>query len=264
MIGRERHCASTRLVDRHFFGRIAPADERRLRSHLKECRDCREQYERWLWVSQIDLTIPARSYRLGVGLGLHAPSLVGRLPQFALIAVTTLGCVAAVLAGSRFLRRYTTGLPTSHEGPSMSAEFAVYSIGRDDAPAALLRPDSEIAPDEALGFAYAKASGAKRLMIFGIGEQGRVFWYKPGRADATANSAGLPISHGELLHELSDARTRTLDEGTVRLFALFTSRDDLRASEVEAAAAGARPALALRLPGCELRSMPLHVRRRSQ
>jgi hypothetical protein len=137
-------------------------------------------------------------------------------------------------------------------------------VGRGGAPAALLRADAEIASDEQLGFAYAKAPGAKRLMIFGVGEQGRVFWYEPGLGDSTASSAGLPISDGELLHELSDPLTQTLDEGTIRLFALFTTREDLRASEVEAAVAEARPALALRLPGCELRSVPLHVRPRIQ
>jgi hypothetical protein len=257
-------CPSAELVELHFSARITPVGERRLRHHLTACQRCRDHYERWLFVSQIDGAVASPSQRLAIGLGLRPPRSDARLPRFGGVVAATLAGAAILLAVGRHSPPRDERVMVGLDEPSVSEEFAVYRVGRGGISAALLKPDAEIAPDEPLGFAYAKAGGVKRLMIFGVGERRRVFWYQPGRGDATANPAAQPISDGELLHELSDAITHRLDEGTLRLFALFTNREDLRASDVEAAVAGASPELALRLPGCGLRSVPLHVKRRSQ
>jgi hypothetical protein len=104
-------------------------------------------------------------------------------------------------------------------------------------------------------------------MIFGVGEGRRVFWYHPDWTEGSDDSSALPISNGELVHELSDTIEQTLQEGRLQVFALFTSREDLRVSEVQAAVAAATPGPGLgmlALPGCEVRSVLLHVKESRQ
>jgi hypothetical protein len=260
MTGRARACKLSKLVDLHFAGRIAPRAERQLRRHLDNCEACRGHYDRWLVLAEIDSAVPSRGERLAVGLGLRSPLRQTRAPALGVFVAATLAGLALVVvwghAPARALRLLEPPIPA----PSSEAEFAVYSVGRDGAPSALLHAEAQIAPNQPLGFAYAKAAGTRHLMIFGVEERRRVLWYRPAVAESSESTPLLPITHGELLHELSEAFTQTLDEGTLRLFAVFTNREDLRVSEVETAVATAPSELTLGLPGCEVRYVRLNVK----
>jgi hypothetical protein len=255
-----RPCAFSKLVDSHFSGRIAPSAERRLRRHLDDCVACRGHYERWLVLAQIDSAVPSHEERLAVGLGLRSPSQQIRARALGVALTAALAGLGVVLvsghAPAGALKLFEPPIPA----PSSEAEFAVYRVGRDGAQSALLHAEAEIAPNQPLGFAYAKAAGTRHLMIFGVNERRRVVWYRPAVAESAENAPLLPISHGELLHELSDAFAQTLDEGTLRLFAVFTNREDLRVSEVETAVATAPSELTLGLAGCEVRYVRLNVK----
>jgi hypothetical protein len=260
MTANARPCAFSKLVDGHFAGRIAPRSERRLRHHLDLCEGCRVHYGRWLALAEIDRTVPSRKARLAVGLGLRRPLRPSRAPALGLALVAALAGVTAVVASGHTPPGPLSLLAPTIPAPSSEAEFAVYSVGRDGARAALLHTDEEIAPNQSLGFAYAKAAGTKHLMIFGVDERRRMVWYRPGVVESSESLPLLPITHGELLHELSEAFTQTLEEGTLQLFAVFTNREDLRLSEVETAVANTPRTLTLGLPGCEVRDIRLNVR----
>jgi|SRR5580658_6960700 hypothetical protein len=260
MTARPRRCERSKLVDLHFEGRIAPHAERQLRLHLDRCEACRGHYHRWLLLAEIDSRVPSRTERLAIGLGLRAPSQQTRAPALGLALAAAVAGVGVVLvwghAPARALRLLEPAIPA----PSSEAEFAVYSVGRDGAQSSLLHAEAEIAPNQSLGFAYAKAAGTRNLMIFGVDERRRVVWYRPAGAESSESTPLLPITHGELLHELSEAFTQTLDEGTLRFFAVFTNREDLRVSEIETAVATAPSELTLGLPGCQVRSVRLNVK----
>jgi hypothetical protein len=260
MSARVSPCVFSKLVDRHFAGRIAPRAERELRGHLGTCEACRVRYGRWLLLAEIDTAVASPADRLAVGLGLRRPSRHDRAPAVVLLLAAVLAGLGLAFAWGRSPTKVARPLGPAISAPSSEAEFVVYSVGRDGAKSALLRPEADIAVNQPLGFAYAKAAGTKHLMIFGVGERRRVVWYHPAAADSAPNTPLLPITHGELLHELSDAFTQTLDEGTLQLFAVFTNREDVRVSEVETAVASAPSEFTLGLPGCEVRHVRLNVR----
>jgi hypothetical protein len=255
-----RPCPFLKLVDLHFSARVAPRAERQLRRHLDICEACRGHYGRWLVLAEIDPAIPSRAERLAVGLGLRSPSDQSRTRAVGLVAAAALAGLGLVMVLGHAPAKGLTLLGPPIPAPSSEAEFAVYSVGRDGAQSALLHADAEVAPNQPLGFAYAKAAGTRHLMIFGVDARRRVVWYRPALGESLENAALLPITHGELLHELSEAFTQPLDEGTLRLFAVFTNREDLRVSEVETAVASAPSEVTLGLPGCEVRSVRLNVR----
>jgi hypothetical protein len=256
MTAHARPCALSKLVDLHFSGRIAPRAERQLRCHLDICEACRDRYDRWLVLAEIDSAVPSRTERLAVGLGLRLPSHQNRTRSLGAVVAAALAGVGLVFVlghtAPKGLMLFGPPIPA----PSSEAEFAVYSVGRDGAQSALLHAEAEVAPNQPLGFAYAKAAGTRHLMIFGVDERRHVVWYRP----TVAQSSLLPITHGELLHELSEAFRQPLDEGTLLLFAVFTNREDLRVSEVETAVARAPSELTLCLPGCEVRDIRLNIK----
>jgi hypothetical protein len=258
MTPKARPCALSKLVDLHFEGRIAPHAERRLRRHLDACESCRMHYERWRVLAEIDPAVPSRRERLAIGLGLRPPRRAGVPVRGLLLAAAVVGGCLVLVWAHRSSVPGAIGPPIP--APSSEAEFAVYSVGRDGARSSLLHAEAEIAPNQPLAFAYAKAAGTRHLMIFGVDERRRVVWYHPAAAESSENAPLLPITHGELLHELSDAFSQTLEEGALRFFAVFTNRDDLRASEVESAVATAPSELTLGLPGCEVRYVRLNVK----
>jgi hypothetical protein len=257
---RDATCARASLVDAHFAGDISCRGERRLRAHLQACSSCHARYERWLVLAELDPGVPSRADRIAVGLGLPARSPLSSAVQAAWFLAATTGSLSLVLVASHERARDPETAQEAVAAPSAEAEFAVYSVGRDGVPPALLHSEQEIAPHQALGFAYAKAGATKHLAIFGVDGERRVVWYHPPAVDSATTAPLLPITNGELLHELSYAFTETLNEGTLRFFAIFTNRDDLRASEVERAVAMATPELEFHLPGCELRHVRLNVK----
>jgi hypothetical protein len=260
MIANARPCAFAKLVDSHFAGRITPSAERRLRDHLDVCDACRAHYDRWLVLAEIDSEVLPRAARLAIGLGLRQPSPPSRASALALAFAAALGSLGIVFAWGHASPGALGRLCRAIPAPSSEAEFAVYKVGRGGAQSALLHADQEIAPNQPLGFAYAKAAGTKHLVIFGVDERRHVVWYRPAIAESSESLPLVPITDGALLHELSETFTQTLDEGTLQLFAVFTNREDLRLSEVETAVANAPSALTLGLPGCEVRDIRLNVR----
>src|SRR3982750_3262685 len=81
------------LVDAHFECSISPARERTLRSHLPNCASCREYYEKYLLLSQLDPKAKTPEARLATGLGIGANRTSLRAAPMAVAL-----CAAAALA----------------------------------------------------------------------------------------------------------------------------------------------------------------------
>jgi hypothetical protein len=259
---RPPRCRRVGLVDKHFAARISVSEERELRAHLADCASCRSRYERWLLLVELDRTMPSAAHRLGVGLGLvpTRPTLRGAALGLApaAIAVALVG-VASVLHPSTPDTSRAAGAPYL-ASISGGIEFAAYRA--DGSNSTLLQPHDEVVPRQPLGFAFAKAGTSKRMMILAVIESTRrAVWYEPSSPPPGTDPAAVPIENGDLVHEVAGGTLPAMHDEDVKLLAVFTNRDDLRASEVEAAVAAAPPGRIPALRGCELRAMPLHVGR---
>src|SRR5690606_37669864 len=73
--------------------------------------------------------------------------------------------------------------------PVTGAEVMVYQVEPHGAVPVRDRIDSS-AP---LAFAYTNPAGARYLLIFGRGADGRIHWYYPEWSDARENPAAVPI-----------------------------------------------------------------------
>lgn len=135
----------------------------------------------------------------------------------------------------------------------------VYSIeGRKARP---LRGAS-VRPDAALAFAYRnieQAQSFSRLMIFGVHEQGDVYWYYPAHTEASSDPVSIPIPEsggGELPERIS----HDLKPGVLHLYALFSSRP-YSVKEMEVLLRSVPTGGRLPLPGTGQHIMRLEVAR---
>src|SRR4051812_27488554 len=106
-------CDQRDHVDDHFAGRLAVARERQMRTHLADCADCRDRYQRHLALGRLDPRALGFEERMRRGLGLALAGLSGRA-----FGLTTAAFALALGAWLLFPR-----LPALlHPGPDGSDE----------------------------------------------------------------------------------------------------------------------------------------------
>jgi hypothetical protein len=215
-------CANARLVDLHFSLRIAPAEERALRSHLVDCEGCRERYRRQLLLARLDPRAPAPADRLARGLGLRPGS---RRRRF-LLALATSGSVA--MAALALWPRADAGF-TPRGAPGHVPSVIVYRVVAKG-PAQPVA--GTIAASDELAFAYRNPRGHKYMMVFGVDEHRHVYWYHPAWTDPARDPAAVPIQPGTQLVELPEAISHSLDGSRLTIYALLLD-DPVHVREVE-------------------------------
>jgi len=226
-------CASRSLVDRHFAGTISPADERALRGHLETCATCRERYDRYLLLARLDRSVPSAEDRLARGLGLSRPRRAWRP-----LAVVALGFAVALLVFQ--LRSPDPQAYVARGGAAVDPDQAlyVYRIAAGGVPQPVL--DGVIRTGDELAFAYRNRAGWPRVLVYGVDQGGRVYWYHPGWTDPAATPVAVPIEAGPERHELPEAVAQPLPPGRLQIHAVFTDE----AVDVRAIERGAVPARA--------------------
>lgn len=224
-------CPSHRLVDQHFAGTIAPANERELRAHLGACASCRLRYERFLLLARFDHRIRSAEDRLAHGLGLRAHRRARSSPM-----VVALGLAAALAIV--LLQRPDPPAYLARGGVVVESGQAlyVYRIAPGGAPQPVV--SGVIGPRDELAFAYRNRAGWSRLLVYAVDRAGRVYWYHPGWLDATTSPVAVQIEPGPERHELPEAIAQPLPHGELEIHAIFT--DD--AADVLAIERGGRPA----------------------
>lgn len=254
------HCEGLPWVKAHFAQRITPADEERLRAHLGTATDgcaiCRDRYARELLLERLDPRRRDPQTRLGLALGVSSPKqqeqaaaplrrvLAGRglALAVALTAAVLLASVLLLRSSSRPGGEGTHGfVPRGQQldgGASRAAELMIYRLGKGRRIA--VAPE-KIGSDDALAFAYRNPAKHRYLVVFGVDETGRVYWFYPSWQDATKNPGALAIQAGPDLHELPDGVRHAYKGRQLTIHALFGARR-LRVREVEAELARARDA----------------------
>lgn len=109
-----------------------------------------------------------------------------------------------------------------------------------------------------LAFAYTNPTGRRHLMVFGVDEARRVFWYHPEWAVGAAPPAAIRARPGAGPHEITEAVQHNLGRGTLRVFGVFLDAP-LSVTAVEAAVALSADGLP-ELPGATIVEVPLEVR----
>ncbi len=233
-------CASSRLVERHFTGRIHPADERLLREHLPSCAGCRRLYERHLVLARLDPTAPSAEERLARGLGVRrAPRAWLPFAGLATAAVAVM-IFMVVQPGADSLGGYAARGHGADVG-SNAAQLQVFRLragGPAEPVAGFVHASDELA------FAYANPGGQGYLMVFAVDDTGAIYWYVPAWTEPSSNPRSLAIAPGAGLHEVGEAVTHQLGGRRVTVHALFTGTA-LGAQEVERLLARAPGGLSL-------------------
>jgi hypothetical protein len=247
-------CRHESFVDAHFAGDQSPNDERAMRAHLPGCAACTARYQRQLLLARLDPRALSSEERLGRGLGVTRRRLLG-LP--ALGGTLGFAVAAAVLllwarGGDQEAGFTPRGAPTASE-----AGLRVFRLGAGGAPARV-EPEGTIAAADELAFAYSNPRGRRRLMVFAVDEQRRVYWYHPAWERETDNPVAVTIEAGAAWRELPAAVRHPLAGAELRVHALFTDE----ALDVRAVEARLRDAPdAVPCAGCERTSVRLRVAR---
>jgi len=218
------------LIDDHFEGRIQPEGEREMREHLEGCASCREYYERRQLLASVDPGAAPPRIRLARGLGLEHERpplrLLSPLPALAAVAAAAVALLVLwpMLSGGEkeFASR-------GNEPPSVPALLLVYQVPRGGE---LRLADTSIGANDELAFAYENRDGKRRLLVFGVDDSGRIYWYHPAWTDAGSNPQAVAIEAGPERRELPEAVSHRLEGQTLRLFGVFTD-EPLTVRDVE-------------------------------
>jgi hypothetical protein len=247
------HRRYRRLIEAHFGGRAWPAGETVMRTHLVSCADCRAHYDRHLHLAAVDPqgAIPRRE-RLARGLGLAAPAREPR--RWVLLAGSAVA--ACAFAFAMFGTRPAVQSRGAQTRPG--SQLLVYAVTEGSAAPVV----SEVRAGSELAFAYANISHRRRLMVFAVDDDRRVYWFHPAWQNAAEDPVGVAIAADDAVHELPQAVYHPFSGGRLQLFGVFMD-GTMSAREMELAI-GRSPSdeqgqLRLSLPTADVSRLDLRV-----
>lgn len=224
------HDRMTHRIVLHFEGRLRPALERGLRRHLKSCSSCRAVNDTYLGAEAANgRSLIRQRDRL-------ERAIFGRPAR-------SWPKVAAAVAATALLAFFVVYSPSEPDwrakavggnpDPSQWVSIRVYQRNKDK----LLRPvDEEIVASKGLAFSYSNRSEGQynRLMVFGLDDNYRVYWFYPAWTEPSENPSAIPVKMGASAEELPDEIHHDYQGNNLRIFALF-SKESLAVKQVEAA-----------------------------
>jgi hypothetical protein len=242
-----RACDMQALVDAHFARTITPADERALRPHLGDCEPCRARYRRQLLLARLDPEAPSPEERIASGLALGPGSAgehestplspPGRLFRLVLPAATVVAAAAAVLMlvgrpdpGDGFAARGGARDASAWESSAASPPLRVYRVVEGAPPVPVT---GSVGRDDELAFAYENTVGKKYVMIFGVDENGRAYWFHPAWIRADEEPRAIEARKGGGLVTLPDAISHAIAGTQLDVHALFVD-EPLTVKQAEA------------------------------
>lgn len=207
-----------RHVDAHFAGTIGPEDERAMRAHIGDCEPCRARYRRQLVLVQLDPQAPKVEWRLARGLGLRATPETPLGQRWAWMATGIVALAAAALLYVRASHRddfaARGGVPTGVPSGNGLHVYRVAEGGPSPAVDAVLR-------DGELAFAYENDGHKRYLMIFGVDDLGKVYWFYPAWIRAEEDPKAIEALATPGVHELPDAVHQRIEGSRFDVHLLF-------------------------------------------
>ncbi len=213
-------CLMTARVDRHFAHTLDPAGERAMREHLPTCVPCRARYDKHLLLEQLDPDAAGPQARIASGLGFAQARPLARR------AAPLMGAMAVAAMLALLLTR-PSGLPADagftargSDGGDAAAQSSYVVVYRRGADAGASRAGDTIHRADELTFTYGNPLGKRYLMVFGVDEARRVFWYYPAWTDPKTNPTSISIAPGT--GALPDAVRHDLEGSKLEIHAVFT------------------------------------------
>lgn len=216
-------------IDDHFEGRIGSDAEREMRAHLPGCEPCREHYDQQLLLAEIDPRGLGAQERLARGLGLADRKTLRLFPALPAMAAVAAAAAALVALWPMLQDTEREFRPRGEGPPTVPAMLLVYQVPTGGQPR--LATDT-IGADDELAFAYENRDGKQRLLVFGVDDQQRIYWYHPAWIDAAANPQAVAIAAGPERRELPEAVAHHLEGRNLQLYGVFTDQP-LTVQEVE-------------------------------
>ena len=247
-----------RLVDAHFRGRLSPPGEREMRGHLVTCGLCRAYYDRHLLLTSVDPdgALPMHD-RLARGLGLSSRTLQGlpfdRRQVLAAVSAAAAACALVLVIGSH--RR----LGPEPRGAAPGSQLLAYEFMAGETPHPVV---SQIHADAGLAFAYANIGHKRRLMVFAVDGDRRVYWYLPAWQRQAENPIAVEIVRDDELHEIPQATTHHFAGRRLQIFGVFLdqamSARDMEDLVVHAPSDG-KGRLQVPVPGADVTQLALDL-----
>ncbi|AKU94919.1 hypothetical protein AKJ09_01583 [Labilithrix luteola] len=240
-------CAFLPRVDAHFEMSISPSEEHELRDHLEGCSACRTRYEKQLLLASLDANAPPPHARLGRALGFavedavasQAPvestkdqgaprslRLVRRLAPLSVITAVAAAFVLYVRGSSEqgFTARGRGDTIASSRGIETAGILHVYrapSAAPAGSQGTLVPVVDAVRANESLAFGIVNADDASHVMIFGVDESSRVYWFYPEWTNPAETPSAVPITKDRALHTMPDAITHPYAGRELHVHALF-------------------------------------------
>lgn len=232
-------CIERALIDAHFRGDISSKDERRLREHLTDCSACQAHYRRRQILAQLDPEAPAPEERLAKGLGLtyeadreneeqESSKLLWPMIASALAVAAALIFVLRSPHDDGFRSRGSIG--TTEAIGQAASTISVYRVSDRT----LLSTSGSFRRDDELAFSYDNASHKPYVMIFGVDEKGRVYWFYPAWTDESENPMALKTDPEATSVALPEAIKHRFQGSNLTVHGLFLE-NPLTVRDVEAA-----------------------------
>lgn len=195
-------CAERSLVDAHFAGKIAPRDERLMRTHLDGCDPCRERYRKRQLLAMIDPGAPTTEERIGRPLGLMPKPRALPVPLPLVAAAIALAALVLFMirppknAAQEREDGFTPRGSVVGTTTTATSKISVYRANKDSG--AVVLAQGPLQKSDELAFSYDNASNKSYLMVFGVDDAGRVYWFYPAWTNEAENPMSLKIEPGRV------------------------------------------------------------------
>ena len=211
-------CEKQRLVDAHFKGTIAIDEERTMRAHLVTCDACRARYRRHLLLGTLNpQALPAEA-RIAQGLGVRKTAPRSPLAWIAPALALAAAAVVLLLVRPRDDGFTARGGLDATAASTSASPLRVYRVAKGGTPAPVF---DVVQRDDELAFAYENPEKKKYLMIYGISDRGRVYWFYPAWSNEAEDPRAVSASAEPGLHELPDAVTHHFEGTSLEVHSLL-------------------------------------------
>ncbi len=249
----ESNCPQIHFVDEHFDGKLSAAKEHSWREHLRECAECKRYYNWHLMIPALNRASPKE--RIAMGLGVRFVSQP-RSGWFLSVTAALASAIVAILVIALWpVSMDDSGWVARGGDIPPSTSLMIYRIQSGSSPQLV---KDQIKQNDELAFSYLNSYEKKWLMVFGVDENGKVFWFYPAWSRADENPLAIEISRDVSWHELPDAVSHQFSPGRLFLYAVFS---DTRYSvkQMEKIFSGIKPGSMIRIDHCVVHVYSLGV-----
>jgi hypothetical protein len=240
----------TRISPQEMFkyleGEVTSSRAEDIESHLAECRDCRQSFEKLRALTRSIGEMDEELAEIDLVPDLHRaiaaePEPARRWRLFPALAAVSVACLLAVAGTLVWMATRDTPRPSDAYRVKSAAPAGIQTNRWAGMHVYLLtaeggtRPLEKKLPGNAsllFGYTNLGENPFSRLMIFAVDQKGSLFWFHPAYLKEGSDPVSIQIRPDQAGIELPEAVQHDFEPGPLVLYALFTRRP-LRVSTIE-------------------------------